>query len=203
MNLLYQFLDKATHTLIDLDPDTKRKLTELEGKVLCIKIRSPDLTLYLLPGENGIEVRERIDDSPDVTLSGPLSAFIKLGLDAKGEDRNRVFSEGGVTMEGNAEVGQAFQKAMSDLDIDFEELLSRYIGDTPARKVGVAAQGLRSWAEDAIDLSRENMADYLTEEKEVLVTPVKMERFEKSIDILRSDVDRLEQRIKKLERQFA
>ncbi|NKB77434.1 MAG: hypothetical protein GKR96_10440 [Gammaproteobacteria bacterium] len=196
MGRIYQTLDRVSQLLIDLDPDSKRNLAALEGKVLCLEISVPQITLFLMPGADGIRVSERSERDADVTLSGTLSAFAKLGMGGSGSG---VLSSGQVNMKGDADTGQAFQKALGQIDLDFEELLSRYIGDTPARKTGNVARRVNEWADEAIELSTENMADFLTDEAKLLTTPVAMDRLESGVHDLRSRVDRLEQRLIRLE----
>jgi len=195
MNALVDFLNRTCHALLEVDPDGRQKLAELEGKVLCIEITAPPLTLYLKPSSAGMEIMQQFEMEPDVTLSGTVLAFVKLG--ASGAE-SRVLSEGQVSMQGDAETGQAFQKILAQLDIDWEELLSRYIGDTPARKAGNVIRDLNNWIAESADLSMKNTTEYFQEEKRVLVTNLAMERFQNSVGKLRADTDRLEQRLHRL-----
>ena len=127
------------------------------------------VTLYLLPTERGVEFRREVETAADVTLSGSALAFARLGgggWDGWGAGgANDELSEGRVAIQGDAELGQALQKILGRLDLDWEELLSRWVGDTPARKLANAARGLAGWAEQSFGLSRENAADYLREGK--------------------------------------
>jgi len=103
-------------------------------------------------------------------------------------------------VRGDAEVGQAFRKIIAELDLDWEELLARNIGDTPARKLGNALRGLGDWAEQSFAFARENAADYLSEEKQTLATDAAARRFERQVDQTRADVDRLAQRVQRIKR---
>lgn len=197
-NTLVDLLNGAAGVLIDLDPDGKQKLAELRGKVFCLEVTVPPITLYLLPTEQGLEFRRSVEAAPDVTLTGSAPAFARLGCAASG-----VLSESRVTVRGDAELGQALQKILGQLDLDWEELLSRHIGDTPARKLSNAARGLAGWAEKSFDLTRENAVDYLREEKRILVTGPAMERFDQALNRTRADVDRLTRRVERLERAMA
>ena len=193
-DLVLDILNAAAGTLIDLDPDGKQKLTQLRGKVFCLEVTAPAIKLYLLPNERGIEFCRTIDGTtpPDVTLRGPACAFARLG---RGGDLklNRL------SIDGDAELAQALQKILGQLDFDWEELLSRYFGDTPAHKFANAARGLANWAEKSLDLTRENVGDYLREEKRMLVTNPAMARFDKNLNRTRADVDRLTKRIARLD----
>lgn len=200
MNALFDCLNRASETLLSVDPDGREKLAQLEGKVLCIEMTVPRLTLYMSPSSAGLEIKQQCDAEADVTLTGSAMAFVKLGTAGIASG---VLSEGRITMQGDTETGQAFQKALSQLDIDWEELLARYIGDTPARKVGNVASKFGNWASQSLDLSRQNTAEFLQEEKRVLVTNLAMERFQDSVDKLRADTDRLEQRILRLKKKHS
>ncbi len=199
MNILFKFLNRTSRVLLELDPDGKEKLLELEGKVLRLEITLPPITLFLVPANGELEILQNYAAEADVTLTGSAMAFAKLGMVGSGSG---VVSDGQVNMRGDTETGQAFQQRLSQLDIDWEELLSRYIGDTPARKAGNAARGLSRWAIESLDLSRQNTAEYFQEEKQVLVTGLAMERFEQSVDEIRADVDRLAQRIVRLKQRL-
>lgn len=200
MPVLIDFLNDTCDALLSVDPDGRERLAELEGKVLCIEITLPKLTLYMSPSSAGLNISQHCNADPDVTLTGSAMAFAKLGT---GGVDSGVLSDGKVNMQGDAEVGQAFQKILSQLDLDWEALLSRYIGDTPARKVGNIARSLGLRAAQSLDLSRQNTAEFLQEEKRVLVTNLAMERFQNSVDSLRADTDRLEQRILQLKKNLS
>ncbi len=192
MDRLFDLLNRTLKTVLSLDPETAEKLGELEGKMLCLQFSSPDRTLYLCPGPDGLEIRRFSSEEADVTLRGSILSFARLG--ASGLD-STVVTDSQITMEGDVETGQRFQKILSAMDLDWEELVARYLGDTPARKAGNLVREMGRWASESADLSRQNAAEYLQEEKEMLVTPLAAERFRNSVNELRADVDRLEQRV--------
>lgn len=198
-NRLLDALNRAARATIDLDPESKNKLAKLQGKVVCLELNAPPIILYLLPSVQGINFCRETGTEPDVTLSGDAIAFARLGAKELGRmDASRELHSGGVIFRGDAELGQVLQKILSELDLDWEELLSHYIGDTPAYKVGNALRGLGGWVRETRQLARENTADYLTEEKRVLITESDMQRFAEAVNCARADVDRLTRRIEKL-----
>lgn len=202
---LLDALNAASGEVLSLDPDGRRRLAGLQGKVLCIEVTAPPLTLYALPAATGLEFRRHLDGdgenrAPDVTLSGSAAALAGLACGAaqhsngapEGQRRPRV------VVRGDAELGQAFRKIIAELDLDWEELLARAIGDTPARKVGNALRQLGGRAGESFDRARQNAADYLAEEKRLLVTDAAMRRFDREVDRARADVDRLTRRLERL-----
>ncbi len=195
MSALFEFLNRATEVVLDLDPDGREKLGDLEGKVVCVKITAPEIELFLKPSSEGLVIVPEHDATPDVTLTGSLLSFAKLGVAGSG---NGVLSSGQVIIEGDVETGKDFQKILGQLDLDWEELLSRFIGDTPARKTGNILRDIGGWTRESAELSRENISDYFKEEKRILATPLAMERLEKDVEKVRGDVDRIEQRMNKI-----
>ena len=103
-------------------------------------------------------------------------------------------------MEGDVEAGQALQKILAGFDFDWEELIARVVGDGPAHQFGNFVRDTVQWGANSVDLTRENVADYLKEEKRILPSEAAMRRFEQGVDALRSDVDRISQRIEALRR---
>ncbi|MDD9823251.1 MAG: SCP2 sterol-binding domain-containing protein [Gammaproteobacteria bacterium] len=200
---LLDALNAAAGEILSLDPDGRRRLAGLQGKVLCIEVAAPPLTLYVLPAATGIEFRRHLDGgaAPDVTLSGSAVALANLarGATQHSNDAHEPQRRPRVVVRGDAELGQAFRKIIAELDLDWEELLARALGDTPARKVGNALRQLGGWAGESFDLARENAADYLAEEKRIFATDAAMRRFDREVDRARADVDRLTRRVEHLQ----
>jgi len=196
--LLLEVVNRAIQTVLSVDPDSVKELAALTGKVYCIKLTMPPMTLYLLPDPEGFSLTTESTTPPDVTLSGSVFAFAKLSGKGAASGKNGVFSDGQITVDGDAEAGQALQRALSRFDLDWEELVARVIGDLPARKVGNAARGFGEWADKTTGFSRTNFSDFLTEEARVMASKVAIQRLEREVSTLRSDTDRLEQRIEQL-----
>ncbi len=195
MDALANLSDQVLRLLLSLDPDGREKLAGLKGRIFCLEVTAPRITLYLIPTDHGLKLVRECDGEPDVTLTGPLSAFIRL---ARPGSQGNLSAEGQISMQGDAQAGQAFGKVLSQLDIDWEEGLSRLVGDTPARKTGSVLRDLNDWATESVELSRTNTAEYLQEEKRLLATHLAWERFCNDVNDLRADVDRIEQRITRL-----
>ncbi len=195
MDALTGFLDRITRFLLTLDPDGREKLAALEGRIFCLEITTPQATLYLIPGDHGLELASEWDGEPDVTLSGPLSAFIRL---ARPDSRGSLSADGRISLKGDAEAGQALGKVLSQLDIDWEEGLSGFIGDSPARKAGNLLRNFLQWANETLEISQISAAEYIQEEKRFLATPVAWEKLCNDVNDLRADTDRIEQRVIRL-----
>ena len=193
--LFLEYLNRGVREVLSVDPDTAREFGGLRGKVFCIEITLPPMVLYLVPEPDGFSLAGEAESAPDVTLTGPMAAFLRL---AGRGPASGVLTDGRVTMQGDAEAGQSLQKILARFDFDWEELVARRIGDLPARKAGNAVRGAARWAGESADLSRENLADFLAEERRLAVGAAALERFGEAVAALRADTDRVARRLDRL-----
>ena len=156
-----------------------------------------DLVLFFIPNQEGMQIKKAWSGPVDITMRGSPLAFAQFGLKQQGVD-NQMFIDKRVIIEGDAELAQDFQKLIRELDIDFEELVSRYVGDIAAHQIGRGARGFRVWTKDAVQSLRFNIQDYMVEESRLLAPSWRVEEFIEQADILRADVERLEQRVKRI-----
>jgi ubiquinone biosynthesis protein UbiJ len=139
----------------------------------------------------------------DTVIAGSLFALLepatRPGL-ARREDaaapRERV------QISGDAEIAARYRELLELARPDWEEELSRLIGDLPARRLSLAAQAALSWARRFARTAGANVAEYLQEESRALVSKPEVEEFLANVDELRETADRVEARLASLERRL-
>ena len=190
-------LEWALNTAITLDRTCHRRLKALHGRVIGLHIRGVT-TLYILPTTAGLRLMHHYDDTPDTLLSGgPLTL---LRMVCSGSQGGGLFN-GDITIDGDVELGQRIQHILQNLEIDWEERLSYLTGDIIAHQIGSGLRGLRAWGEQARAKLGSDIGDYLQEEAELLPTVNEVEETLIAIDRLRTDSDRLEVRLHRLEKE--
>ncbi len=189
-------LEAALDQVLRLDPDIRPRLAALEGKVIAIEPEGLGLTLYLLPGVTGIRVADQCAGEPTVRVRGTPLALAR-------QWRGRGTSGGDTIIEGDAAVGREFQAVLTHLDIDWEEQLSRLLGDAVAHQAGRFWRGFQSWGQQAGDILRRDGGEYLQRELRALPPRPAVEQFLSAVDALREDTDRLAARIERLRRRLA
>jgi ubiquinone biosynthesis protein UbiJ len=134
----------------------------------------------------------------DTVIAGSL--FALPDLFARREDaaapRERV------QISGDAEIAARYRELLELARPDWEEELSRLIGDLPARRLSLAAQAALSWARGFARTAGANVAEYLQEESRALVSKPEVEEFLANVDELRETADRVEARLASLERRL-
>jgi ubiquinone biosynthesis protein UbiJ len=194
--VLIAALEAAINQYLKLDPSTSQRLAILEGQVIAVELRGLGLRFYLLPGPGGMQILSYYAGDPDTWLIGTPLGLAQLASGSGGS--GRLFS-GDVEIRGDVSLGEQFREIMDDMQIDWEEILSHVVGDFAARKLGNAAHETAAWARSSAETLALNLTEYLHEEGRLLPYREQVEEFMSAVDTLRSDVDRLEARIRRLE----
>jgi ubiquinone biosynthesis protein UbiJ len=145
----------------------------------------------------------------DAVISGPPFALLKLfseeaartagGLAPEREGDRRSPA---ARISGDAEIAGRYRELFALARPDHEEELSRLIGDLPARRLSLAAQGAFGWFEKFGRTVRENLAEYLQEESRDLVAKTEVEEFVQGVDRVRETADRVEARLARIEQRL-
>ena len=188
-------LETAFNNYLALDPEAPEKLTAFDGKLICIDIRGLNKSLYLLINDRKISVLKQHDAEPDATIIGSPAALFKLGVQ---RDSAPLFFSGEVEIRGDTRLGRQFKSLLADMEIDWEEHLSRLIGDIAAHRVAGLFNELKEWSESAADNFADDVGEYLQEESRDVVSGAEMGMFYQQVDKLRDDTERLKARIDRL-----
>jgi ubiquinone biosynthesis protein UbiJ len=172
---------------------------QLDGRVLALALEGTPVTLYFKVQDGSIAIDTGHEGATDASLAGtPLALLSLAGPGAA--DRLR---SAGIRIEGDAEVAQRFQNLLQQARPDFEEELSRVVGDVAAHQVANFARGFLDWGRKAADSLSLNVAEYLQEEGRDVPTRVELDEFLESVDRLRESGDRFEARLARLETRRA
>lgn len=101
-------------------------------------------------------------------------------------------------IRGDTRLGRQFKALIAEMDIDWEEHLSRLTGDIAAHRVMTVFDKLAEWSKSATSNLTDDIGEYLQEESRDVVSGAEMDMFNQQVDRLRDDTDRLEARIARL-----
>ena len=180
----------AINHLLQSEGWARDRLRPFAGKrVLFRAAPLPELRLAI--GAEGMVAAAGIDETFDLTLTIKPGALPHLlsGSDALLQH---------VEISGNADLASTVQFLFRNLKWDFEDDLSRLVGDIAAHRIANTARDFFAWQKDALLRTGENLAEYWTEEQPLLARPEEVARFSRDVETLRDDVARLEARINRL-----
>ncbi|MGD8619646.1 MAG: SCP2 sterol-binding domain-containing protein, partial [Gammaproteobacteria bacterium] len=162
-------LEAVLNRYLRLDPDAMARMAALQPRSIAIELTPLQLTLYLVPAENGVQLRSQLESAPDTVLRGTPLGVAQLGL---GSQSGKALFSGEVAIEGDVETGQAFKAILDEMDIDWEEQLSRLTGDIIAHQLGNTARRATGILRQARRTLERDLGEYLQEELRVLPTRI-------------------------------
>lgn len=193
------YVEKLVNQALSLDEETLHALSSLEGKVLAFEFINTELTVYLLPSISGLVMHTAYQEKTDVLIKGTPTNFIMM-LAASKQGKASLPTD--MQIIGDIGLAQRFQDIMQNIEIDLEEPLSKWIGDTAAYQLGRFVRATGRFASNASKTLAMDMSEYLRFEINMLPDDLLVEGFCKDVDVLREDVDRFEQQINKLKKKL-
>jgi ubiquinone biosynthesis protein UbiJ len=189
------FLSVATiNHLLAQEAWARDTLMRRAGKVACIDMGHVRLCMRV--ARDGMLEVAGEEDVPDVTIHVKVSD-LPLIL----QNRDRAFSY--VRIDGDAEFANTISQLSKGLRWDAEHDLERILGPIPAARLAGGARAAVSHATGASRRLAENVAEFLLEERRVLIRPSTVDAFADEVNRLRDDVERSAKRIAKLEQRLA
>lgn len=192
-------LSTALNAYLALDPDTHEKLASLTGRVIAIELHGLKLRFYFRVTDTELQVEPHYEGEIDTTLSGTPLDLLAAGI---GKNKSNTALAGDLEITGDVETGHQFQKFLQGIDIDWEEHLSRLVGDVAAHQAGNATRSYSQWKHSSRKNLQQDISEYLQEEGRFLPHPDEIDSFLSAVNVLRNDADRLELRIQRLQQKI-
>lgn len=192
-------LEVAINAALKLDPSTLSKLAELQNHIFLLHCSSPELSLYLIPGDGDIRLCGFYEGKADTALTGSLTEFTKLATAA---DPASALINGQLELHGDSQALINLQKILKQLDIDWEAPLANIFGDVIGHQLGRnIRQGFR-FGLQALQGIKRQVDEYIVEESDLLPPRWQMDHFLKDVDQLSIRADRLNAQIQKLKQRI-
>tara|TARA_B100001059_G_C17808263_1_gene570542 strand:+ start:912 stop:1517 length:606 start_codon:yes stop_codon:yes gene_type:complete len=196
MNLIENILNPFINIInrqINIKTPALELSNELEGKIICMKIKDTNHNLNLIMSNNNLQLHAESTEY-DLQITGSLLTFVGL---IKNDPENAV-RDGQLNFQGDIATGQKFQKLMQYAKPDVEEELSNIVGDVTARGLGKTSEKFSTWLTNSQEIIEQNISEYMQEERKILPSQYEFIKFQKEIDKLRDDVDRIEIKLNRL-----
>ena len=148
MNLsphLLSLISSAFNRYLALDPEMSVQLGELEGKVICFDITSPEIKLYCSPREKAVDLSAQCNFDPDCSIRASLPGLLAM---MRSDDPAQSISSGEVEIHGDSRLAQRFSDILKSVEFDWDELGSKIVGDFAAHKMGTIGRLFSGWAKN-------------------------------------------------------
>ena len=187
--MLNEILPGIASHLLSQAEWARRRLAEHAGKQLRVDLLLGSAVLRI--GADGdVQAGDPHETADLVITLTPVAAAQWLTDREAGWRQARV--------EGDMDLAAAISYVMANLRWDYEEDLSRVVGDIAAHRIAHGARRLSAWPKDAMESAAKAFAEFVSEERQLLTTPLRFEHFANEVDELRDAVERLDKRLVKL-----
>ena len=193
--MIEEILERSINRALALDALSRDKMQQLAGKIIALEIEDLNRIIQLVPDKDSVQVRQWSEQPPDVTICGRFSDYLR---GAAATLRNASQPNSALRISGDAETLEQLRTVLVSLDL--EEVVSQVVGDTAARKLMIGLKDITDWLNQAGDSIAANIGEVLKEEKRLLATGPRHERFLNEVTRLQESTDRLEVRVDRLER---
>lgn len=185
--------EKIINAALMYDPASRIALAALTPQVLAVQLTTPEFRFFVAPGNDGVRLLGHYEGDITTQLQGSLPALISL---VKSDRIN--LKDSGVQLVGSTGFLADLQKILKNLDIDWEEILSRLFGDLVGHQSAELVRHKMGWARDRANNIQRLASEFLTEELRALPSKPELEFFYAQVDEFALDLDRIEARIAQL-----
>lgn len=183
------FLATANHLLAQA-PWARERLRPHAGLVATLEIEA--VRIRFAVDADGLLHGAPAQGAQDVSLRIPAQALPDFALGRFEQGMRHVH------LQGNAEFADAIGFVFRNLRWDAEEDAARLIGDVAAHRLFTTLHSVDGAARQALRGLGGNLAEYLTEERPLLVGQRQVALFSADVSALRDAVSRLEKRVERL-----
>ncbi len=192
-------IETTLNTWLKLDGETLPRFASMQDKVICLHITGLDIKLYFLPDAHSIQVMGNYAGKADTTIRGSAMTLMRMST---AQNSGKVLLASDAHIEGNMGLGTRFSQLLQEVDIDWEDLLAKLVGDIAAHQIGNVSRESIGWIKNTEHAMRLNLAEYLSEESHLLPADAEVAYYLDQIDTMRMDTDRLAARVKRLQHKL-
>ena len=186
----------ALNRYLRLEPAVAEECGRLAPRCIELRLAGPSLSLVLEFIDGGVRVLPEAPQPPDVVVTGTPTAL--LGTLRRAATGSTALPPG-VTVEGDAELLQAFRRLLARVGFDPEEWLAPLLGGAAAHRLVGGLKRMFDWGRGNARAVADQGAEYLREETYDLARGRDVAEWMDDVDAARESLDRLEARLKHLE----
>jgi ubiquinone biosynthesis protein UbiJ len=187
---------RGINHVLGSEPWASAELAKHAGKTILLQLPLGELCFEISAA--GLLGTLKEADSPSLSLEFSSKALGDLAA-SSGNLREQAFKA--VKITGDADLAQLIGRLAGQLRWEYEEDLARLVGDAPANFAVRQGKKLASASRSAVSDLLDNVVEYVSEERKVLLNKRDFVFHKSELNDLRESVDRLEKRIQLLEQK--
>lgn len=187
--LLLPTLEKIINRALRYDAGALAKLASIRNQIIEVNCQDWRIKFFIICESDGLHFEKKISGKPNTCIDGTLSHFLHIFI--KGANTPTLF-EYPIDITGSTHNIEVLRDIFKHLDLDIEERLSHFLGDSLAHKLFFHTKKTAKAISHAGETLLQQSKEYIHCEARNLVTRKQAEQFYTDITTLRNDADRLE-----------
>ena len=186
--------EKAVAQLIAMDPKAQGRLSRLTGKQLSFRLKEWPMTVVLSTTAQGMLFNQH-DEAVDCAIQTDI-ASLRLLRDPS--QLTRLIKADALQIDGDIQVAQQYSAFFQQLDPDWQQTLSRYVGDALAHKIARSTQQLHQYLSSKASAVQQLSTELLQDELQLSPGAAELAQFSAAVSLLAAKADILQQQLQHL-----
>ena len=189
-------LEKAANQALKYAPVTLMQLKTVKGRTFALQLEKPNVALLVRVSARRLHFQSQWDEQPDVMLSGPALSIVKMLNQDTVTPATLMHHQ--IRIDGDQALAMQFMDILQDLELDWEGALADVIGEAAAHQISNVARTGFGWLRNASTAILSQARHLTTQEQEWVPARNRFQSFQRDVETLRDDTDRLQARIQQL-----
>ncbi len=185
--LICATLEKVLHKVVAMDAASPALLQKVQGKQLALQLQELPWRFVLSATSESLLLNQH-NEKVDCVISTDLATLQKLNDPSQ---LTRLIKQDKLHIDGDLQVAQQFSSLLQQLDPDWEQQLSAWLGDALAHKVAVAIKQLQLYIQTQLRQLERASVELAQDELALSPTQAEMNQFSRDVSQLQARLDQL------------
>ena len=191
--MIAQIIENTFNHLLASDYQGKQRLSAHRGKSVGFDIKPMGLQLIATITNEGLSMKTGPVEQADCSIRGTPIALVRY-MNTSQINPSTNYSLG-IEIDGDLEFAREVSSVFRSLDIEWEEIFSKLIGDAPAYQLSKFMSTFRNNFERSKHSAKAHLRYIITDRMDQIVSSQEAELFYREVDQIAVDTAKLEQKI--------
>ena len=185
--LICATLEKVLHKVVAMDPASPVLLQKVQGKQLALQLQELPWRFVLSATSETLLLNQH-NEKVDCVIATDLATLQKLNDPSQ---LTRLIKQDKLQIDGDLQVAQQFSSLLQQLNPDWEQQLSLWLGDALAHKVATAIEQLQGYIQAQLQQLEQATTELAQDELALSPTQAEMNQFSRDVSQLQARLDQL------------
>lgn len=185
--LICATLEKVMHKVVAMDPASPVLLQKVQGKQLALQLQELPWRFVLSATADTLLLNQH-NENVDCVIVTDLATVQKLSDPSQ---LTRLIKQDKLQIDGDLQVAQQFSALLQQLNPDWEQQLSGWLGDALAHKVAAALKQLQLAIQAQLQQLEQATVELAQDELALSPTQAEVNQFSRDVSQLQARLDKL------------